>query len=240
MSKSDKRLPRAIVFDVFGSVVDWRTSLIDELTAFGRERGIEGDWVKLTDDWRGEYMPSMKRVYKGELPWTRLDDLHRASLEKLVAEQGIKGLTPDDLAHMTRGWHRLKPWPDSVAGLTRLKSRFIIAPLSNGNLSLLLNMAKNAGLPWDTVLGSDLFGHYKPSPENYLGAARLLDLEPGEVMMAAAHNGDLKASQKLGLMTAFFARPTEYGPHQQYDFEPTGEWDYVARDIEDLARQLGV
>jgi 2-haloacid dehalogenase len=240
MSKNDKRLPRAIVFDVFGSVVDWRSSLIDELTAFGRERGIAADWVKLVDDWRGEYVPSMKRVFKGELPWTRLDDLHRASLEKLVAGQGIEGLADADLAHMTMGWHRLKPWPDSVAGLARLKSRFTVAPLSNGNVSLLVDMAKHAGLPWDMVFGSDLFGHYKPAPETYLGAARLLDLEPGEVMMAAAHNGDLKAAQKLGLMTAFFARPTEYGPHQQYDFEATGEWDYVARDIEDLARRLGV
>lgn len=232
-------LPRAIVFDTFGTVVDWRTSLIDELTAFGRKRGIDADWTKLVDDWRGEYIPSLRKVYKGELPWMLLDDLHRASLEKLVAGQNIQGLSDADLAHLTRGWHRLKPWPDSVAGLNRLKKRFIIAPLSNGNVSLLLNMAKAADLPWDLVLGCDLFGRYKPAPETYLGAARLLGLEPGEVMMAAAHNGDLKAAKALGLMTAFFARPSEYGPHQKYDLEPTGEWDYVARDIEDLAGQLG-
>ncbi|MGB3809606.1 MAG: haloacid dehalogenase type II [Parvibaculum sp.] len=234
------KLPRAIVFDVFGSVVDWRTSLIDELTAFGAERRIEANWVKLVDDWRGEYIPSLKKVYKGELPWMTLDDLHRASLETLVAGQGIEGLTEADLAYMTRGWHRLKPWPDSVAGLRRLKQGFIIAPLSNGNVSLLVDMAKGADLPWDLVLGCDLFGRYKPAPETYLGAARLLGLEPGEVMMAAAHNGDLKAAKALGLMTAFFARPTEYGPRQEYDLAPTGDWSYVASDIEDLARQLGV
>ena len=232
------RRPRAIVFDVFGSVVDWRTSLIDELTAFGRDRQIEADWAGLVDAWRGEYYPSMRKVVKGELPWTTLDQLHRTSLEKLVADQNIKGLSRSDLAHINLGWHRLKPWPDSVAGLTRLKQKYIIAPLSNGNVSLLVDMAKHAGLPWDTVFGSDVFGHFKPAPETYRGAARLLDLAPEEVMMAAAHNNDLKSAQKLGLMTAFFARPTEYGPHQVYDFEATGEWDFVASDIEDLARQL--
>jgi len=232
--------PRAILFDVFGSVVDWRTSLIDELTAFGREREIEADWAALVDAWRGEYYPSMRRVAKGELPWTTLDHLHRASLDKLVVDQNIKGLTEADLKHINLGWHRLKPWADSVAGLKRLKQKYIIAPLSNGNVSLLVDMAKNAGLPWDTIFGSDVFGRFKPAPETYLGAARLLDLAPGEVMMAAAHNNDLKAAQKLGLMTAFFARPTEYGPHQEFDFEATGEWDFVASDIEDLARQLDV
>ena len=232
--------PRAILFDVFGSVVDWRNSLIDELTTFGRERQIEADWVALVDAWRGEYYPSMRRVAKGELPWTTLDRLHRASLDKLVAEQNIEGLTEADLGHINLGWHRLKPWADSLSGLTRLKQKYIIAPLSNGNVSLLVDIAKNAGLPWDMIFGSDVFGHFKPAPETYLGAARLLDLAPGEVMLAAAHNNDLESAQKLGLMTAFFARPTEYGPHQVYDFKATGEWDFVASDIEDLARQLDV
>jgi 2-haloacid dehalogenase len=232
--------PRAIIFDVFGSVVDWRTSLIDELTAFGRSRGINADWPALVDAWRGEYVPSMRRVARGEEPWTTLDALHRASLEKLVAEQDIKGLTEADLAHINLGWHRLKPWPDSVSGLTRLKQRYIISPLSNGNVSLLVDIAKGAGLPWDLVLGSDVFGYFKPAPETYLGAAHLLGLPPGEVMMAAAHNADLKAAKALGLMTAFFVRPTEYGPAQIYDLEPRGDWDIVAKDIEDLATQLGV
>ncbi len=231
--------PAAIVFDTFGSVVDWRGSLIAELSEFGRERGTGGDWTGLVDAWRAAYHPSMDRVRRGELPWTRLDDLHRASLDRLLPQFGISGLAEADLVHINLGWHRLKPWPDAEPGLTRLKSRFVIGPLSNGNLSLLVNLAKFGGLPWDTVFGSDLFGHYKPDPETYLGVARLLDLPPGRVMMAAAHNNDLLAAQKCGLMTAFFARPTEYGPHQKRDYAADGAWDFVAKDIEDLAAQLG-
>ena len=165
--------------------------------------------------------------------------VQRVSLDRLLPQFGISGLSEDDLVHVNLGWHRLKPWPDAVPGLTRLKSKFIIGPLSNGNLSLLVDLAKFGGLPWDTVFGSDLFGHYKPDPETYLGVARLLDLPPGRVMMAAAHNNDLLAAQNCGLMTAFFARPTEYGPHQKRDYEADGKWDFVARDIEDLASQLG-
>ena len=183
--------PVAIVFDTFGTVVDWRGSLIAELTEFGRERGITADWTALVDAWRGLYHPSMQRVRTGEMPWTKLDALHRMALDRLVAELGIKGLSEADLRHINLGWHRLHGWPDSVPGLTRLKRRFIIGPLSNGNVALLTNMAKFAGLPWDMVFGSDLFGHFKPDPETYLGVAKLLDLEPGQVMMAAAHNGDL-------------------------------------------------
>jgi len=231
-------LPAAIVFDTFGTVVDWRTSLIDDLSAYGAKRGIAADWAALVDAWRAAYHPSMDRVRKGELPWTRLDDLHRASLDRLVAEQGITGLAEADLRHINLGWHRLRPWPDAVPGLTRLKARFIIGPLSNGNVSLLTEMAKHSGLPWDMIFGSDLFGHYKPDPETYLGVARLLDLPPGRVMMAAAHNSDLAAARNCGLMTAFFPRPTEYGPRQNKDYAADGPWDYVARDIEDLAAQL--
>ena len=234
------RMPVAIVFDTFGSVVDWRTSLIEELTTFGAGRGIEADWTRLVDAWRAAYQPSMQRVRVGEVPWTTLDVLHRSSLDRLVEEFGIRGLTEADMAHINRGWHRLKPWPDSVPGLMRLKSRFIIGPLSNGNVSLLLNMAKNAGIPWDMIFGSDLFQHFKPDPETYLGVARLLDLEPGQVMMAAAHNGDLAKARACGLMTAFFARPTEYGPHQARDTAADQDWDVVARDINDMASQLGV
>jgi 2-haloacid dehalogenase len=231
--------PVAIVFDTFGTVVDWRGSLIAELTAFGRERGINADWTALVDAWRAAYHPSMDRVRKGEQPWTTLDSLHRASLDKLVKDFGIAGLSEADLRHINRGWHRLNGWPDSVPGLTRLKRRFIIGPLSNGNVSLLTNMAKHGGLPWDMVFGSDLFGHFKPDPETYLGAARLLDIEPGQLMMAAAHNGDLGNARKAGLMTAFFPRPTEYGPHQKRDYSAEQEWDVVAKDIEDLADRLG-
>jgi 2-haloacid dehalogenase len=231
--------PVAIVFDTFGSVVDWRGSLIAELTAFGRERGIAADWTALVDAWRAAYHPSMDRVRKGEVGWTGLDDLHRASLDRLVAEFGIQGLGEADLVHINLGWHRLNPWPDSVPGLARLKRRFIIGPLSNGTVALLTRMAKHASLPWDVVFGSDLFRHYKPDPETYRGVARLLDLEPGQVMMAAAHNGDLAHARSCGLMTAFFPRPTEYGPHQKRDFSAEQDWDVVAQDIQDLATRLG-
>jgi 2-haloacid dehalogenase len=230
--------PVAIVFDTFGSVVDWRGSLIADLSAYGAKRGIAADWTALVDAWRAAYHPSMERVRKREVPWTKLDDLHRGSLDGLVAKFGITGLTEDDLRHINLGWHRLDPWPDSVAGLTRLKRRFIIGPLSNGNVALLTKMAKHASLPWDVVFGSDLFGHYKPDPETYLGVAKLLDLAPGEVMMAAAHNNDLAAARRSGLMTAFWPRPTEYGPHQKRDFVAEQDWDVVAKDIEDLATRL--
>ena len=232
--------PVAIVFDTFGSVVDWRSSLIADLSAYGSKRGVSADWTALTDAWRASYHPSMDRVRKGELPWTRLDDLHRTSLDHLVADFGIKGLTEDDLVHINLGWHRLHAWPDSVPGLTRLKSRFIIGPLSNGNVALLLNMAKFAGIPWDMIFGSDLFGHFKPDPETYLGVARMLNLRPDQVMMAAAHNGDLGAARGCGLMTAFFPRPDEYGPHQKRDYAADQDWDIVATDIQDMATKLGV
>ncbi len=230
---------RAILFDTFGTVVDWRGSLIGELSAWGAARGITADWAGLIDAWRGAYAPSMDRVRRGELPWTILDDLHRATLERLVIQFGITGLGEAELDWINRGWHRLKPWSDSVAGLTRLKQHFIIAPLSNGNVSLLLNMAKAAGIPWDMICATELFGHYKPDPETYLGAAKLLGLAPQQVMMAAAHNGDLAAARACGLRTAFFARPTEYGPHQVRDFVADAPWDVIAADIEDLATRLG-
>ena len=230
---------KAIIFDTFGTVVDWRTSLIDELTAFGAARGITADWVAMVDAWRANYAPSMDRVRKGEQPWTKLDDLHRATLDQLVVQFGVPGLSEADLDHLNRGWHRLKPWPDAVPGLTRLKARHIIAPMSNGNVSLLLNMAKHAGIPWDMICAAELFRHYKPDPETYLGAAAILGLAPGEVMMAAAHNGDLAAARKCGLKTAFFPRPTEYGPHQKRDFAADQAWDVVAADIEDLATRMG-
>lgn len=231
---------KALIFDVFGTVVDWRTSLIDDFTAWSAKRGVAGDWTALVDAWRKAYVPSMDEVRSNpQLPFVMLDDLHRRSLERLVKQQGIAGLTDDDLHTMTTGWHRLKPWPDAVAGLTRLKSKYIISPLSNGNVGLLTRMAKNAGLPWDLVMGGDLFGHYKPDPETYLGAARLLNLSPGEVMMVAAHNNDLAAAQALGLKTAFVPRPTEYGPLQDRDFDATGDWDVGADDFLRLADKLG-
>lgn len=237
---SDLSAVKALVFDVFGTVVDWRTSLICDFTWWGRTRGIKADWTALVDGWRGMYVASMDEVRKHpERGYVVLDVLHRRSLEKLVAQQAIEGLTEADLDYLTKGWHRLYPWPDSVAGLTRLKKKFVIAPLSNGNVALLTNMAKFGGLPWDLVLSAELFEHYKPDPQTYLGAARLLGLAPGEVMMVAAHNGDLKAAQSNGLKTAFVARPTEYGPLQKVDFETAGDWDIVARDFGGIAERLG-
>lgn len=231
---------KALVFDVFGTVVDWRTSLIDEFTAWGRARNLAGDWAGLVDAWRAAYKPSMNEVRTHpERGFVVLEDIQRRSVAALAPRFGLAGLGDDDLDHLNMGWRRLRPWPDSVAGLARLKTRFFIAPLSNGNLALLANMAKHAGLPWDAVFGSDLFGHYKPDPEVYLGAARLLRLHPAEVMMVAAHNEDLRAAAALGLKTAFVARPAEYGPHQTRDFAAEDAWDVVARDFGDLAGRLG-
>jgi 2-haloacid dehalogenase len=235
---------KAILFDTFGTVVDWRGSLIADLGAWAATRGIATDWAGLIDAWRRAYAPSMDRVRRGEQAWTIMDVLHRTTLDRLLHEFGVRdangaALSEADRDHVNRGWHRLLPWPDSVAGLTRLKQRYIIAPLSNGNVALLLNMAKHAGLPWDMICATELFRHYKPDPETYLGAAALLGLQPGQVMMAAAHNNDLQAARDCGLKTAFFPRPTEYGPHQQRDFKADAAWDVVAADIEDLATRMG-
>jgi 2-haloacid dehalogenase len=231
---------KALVFDVFGTVVDWRTSLIDDFTKWAHANGKKGDWTALVDGWRAVYAASMDVVRKNpQNGYVILDVLHRRSLEKLVDQLGITGLSDADLHYLTMGWHRLHPWPDSVAGLTRLKRKYIISPLSNGNVALLTNMAKFAGLPWDLIMSAELFEHYKPDPETYLGAAQLLCLAPEQVMMVAAHNHDLKAAQKLGLKTAFVARPTEYGPLQKYDFEARGDWDIVAKDFGGIADRMG-
>jgi 2-haloacid dehalogenase len=231
---------KALVFDVFGTVVDWRSSLIADFTKWGAARGISADWTALVDAWRQAYMPSMDSVrHHPERGFLKLDKLHRQSLEGLVEQFGIAGLTDADLDYVTLGWHRLHPWGDSVAGLTRLKTKYIISPLSNGNIALLTNMAKFGGLPWDLIMGAELFKHYKPDPETYLGAAELLSLSPAEVMMVAAHNNDLAAAQKCGLKTGFVPRVTEYGPLQSRDFAADGEWDVVADDFEDLAKRLG-
>ncbi|WIG51081.1 MAG: Haloacid dehalogenase, type II [Afipia sp.] len=230
---------KALLFDVFGTVVDWRTSLIDNFSAWGKAKGLKGDWTALVDGWRAAYMPSMDEVRKHpERGFVILDDLQRQSIEPLAAKLGITGLTSADFDYLTRGWHSLNPWPDSVGGLTRLKTKFIIGPLSNGNVALLTNMAKHAGLPWDLVLSAEVFGHYKPDREAYLGAAKILGLTPGEVMLVAAHNNDLEAAQSFGLKTAFVPRVTEYGPHQNRDFKADGNWDYVVKDFNDLADKL--
>ena len=231
---------RALVFDVFGSVVDWRGSIVRELSGWGAARGIAVDWAAFADAWRARYQPQMERVRSGAIGWRRLDELHLEVLHDLVREFGLGPLDDAQLKHLNRVWHRLDAWPDSVAGLARLKRRFMIGTLSNGNVALLANMAKHAGLPWDLVLSAETFGHYKPQPQAYLGVASLLDLQPGEVMMCAAHNSDLHAARACGLATAFWPRPTEHGMGQTSDLRPDGPWDIVATDIGDLASQLGV
>jgi len=233
-------MPKALIFDTFGTVVDWRGSIIAEGNAWGKAKRVEIDWAGFADRWRAGYAPAMEKVRRGELPWTKLDDLHRMILDELFMEfRMMPAMNEEEKDHWNRVWHRLKPWPDSVAGLTRLKKKFTIAPLSNGNVALLTDMAKNAGLPWDLIMSAELFEHYKPDPETYLGAARLLCLKPEQVMMVAAHNHDLKAARKYGLKTAFVARPTEYGPLQKRDFEAEAEWDIVAKDFHGIADRLG-
>jgi 2-haloacid dehalogenase len=203
-------MPKALLFDTFGTVVDWRGSLIAEYSAWGKAKGLELDWTGFVDAWRGQYGAIKDKAReKGFQP---LDELHREVLDALLAERGVTTLSEADRDWLNRGGHRLLPWPDAPEGLARLKRRFIIAPLSNGNVALLTNMAKHAGLPWDVIFGADLFRCYKPDPETYLGACRLLALPPGEVMMVAAHNYDLRSAAELGLQTGFVARPTEYGP----------------------------
>jgi len=236
MAKSDVQ---ALLFDVFGTVVDWRGSLIADLTAFGASKGITANWEAIVDDWRGLYQPSMEAVRSGKRAWTILDVLHRESLDALITKYDLKGLSEADKVHLTKAWHRLKPWPDTVAGLTRLKTRYIIGTLSNGNVGLLTRMAKNADLPWDVVLGAETARAYKPMPEAYLAAARLLNLEPAQVMLVAAHNGDLAAAAECGLATAFVARPTEYGPHQKVDFKAERAWDVVADSFVGVAEEMG-
>ena len=230
---------QALLFDVFGTVVDWRSSIVDELTRFGAEKRLKADWAAFTDDWRGLYQPAMDEVRTGRRPWTILDVLHRESLEKLLVKHAISDLSEADKDHINRVWHRLRPWPDTVEGLTRLKSRYIIGTLSNGNVGLLTRMAKNAGLPWDVVLGAETARAYKPLPQAYLASAELLNLAPGQVMLVAAHNGDLAAAAKVGLATAFVARPTEHGPHQSRDFKADRAWDVATDSFTGLAKAMG-
>ncbi|HSR09628.1 MAG TPA: haloacid dehalogenase type II [Bryobacteraceae bacterium] len=230
---------KALVFDTFGTVVDWRGSIIAEGMAWSKGRNFNVDWARFADRWRDGYAPAMEKVRKGEIPWTKLDDLHRMLLEDLLKEFGMTGLGEAEKDHWNLVWHRLKPWPDAVAGLTRLKKKYTIAPLSNGNVGLLNDMAKNAGLPWDLILSAELAQHYKPDREAYLTAVELLGLRPEEVMMAAAHSGDLKAARSFGLRTGFIYRPNERGPGGKADRAKAGDFDIVSSDIVDLAAQMG-
>ncbi len=229
---------KAIVFDVFGTVVDWRTSIIREGRELGERKDINADWEAFADAWRGKYQPSMERVRKGERPWTKLDDLHRESLLELLKEFKIKGLDKNEIEDFNKAWHRLDPWPDTVEGLTRLKSKYVIATLSNGNVALLTNMAKRAGLPWDAILGAEPAQAYKPTPESYVRTADFLGLPTEQMMLCAAHNDDLMAARSHGYRTAFVRRPDEYGPNQKKDLKAEHDFDVVGETIVEIAEKL--
>lgn len=232
---------KALIFDVFGTCVDWRSCVAREAEAAARGVGVSLEGTAFADAWRARYQPQMETVRSGRRPWTILDVLHRESLLALLPEFGLAGkLSEAQIDDLNRAWHRLDPWPDVVNGLTRLKRKFIIGPQSNGNLALMVNMAKRAGLPWDCILGAEVVRNYKPVPQAYTDAVRMLGLQPPEVMMVAAHNDDLGAAQKQGLSTGFVPRPTEKGPAQKTDLAASGNWDIVARDFVDLADRLGV
>lgn len=231
-------LPKALVFDVFGTVVDWRGSIIAELEALGRAKGLTRDWAAFADDWRGGYQPAMQRVRSGDLPWTTIDDLHRLILDPLVEKYHLEGLSEAEKSHLNLAWHRLAPWPDAVAGLARLKRQYIIGTLSNGNVGLLVNLAKHSGLPWDVVLSAELARHYKPDPEVYRLAPMLLGLAPAEIMLVAAHPGDLAAAATQGLRTGYVPRPLEWGPGRAPHDVAGQRFDLVARDFNHLAELL--
>ena len=231
---------KALVFDVFGTVVDWRSGVARELAGFLSAMGRpELDPFALADEWRRLYQPGMEECRSGRREFTRLDVLHRESLEKVLVAHAITGASEDDLDALNRAWHRLDPWPDVLLGLHRLKRHYFLAPLSNGNIALLANMAKRARIPWDAILGAEPVRAYKPQPEAYQRTAALLAMQPHEVCLVAAHNGDLHAARAAGLATAFIPRPTEHGPDQAADLSAAEDWDCVASDFVDLARRLG-
>lgn len=230
---------KALVFDVFGTVVDWRGSIIAEGRVLGTKKRLTIDWEAFADAWRAGYAPAMDRVRRGELPWASIDVLHRMILSELLAKFRIDSLSEEEKDEFNRVWHRLKPWSDSVKGLARLKKRYVIATLSNGNMALLVDMAKHAGLPWDCVLSAEIFHHYKPDREVYLGAARLLGVRPRELMMVAAHKSDLDAAAGAGLCTAFVQRPGEFGDPARNDVKPEKRFDLNVKDLAELAARLG-
>ena len=231
---------KALIFDVFGTVVDWRSSIARIAGDFAAKNGVPpANWDQFARDWRGLYQPSMQRVRSGELPFTKLDTLHRMNIEAIAGQYGFGDLSSNKLDELNLAWHQLTPWPDSVEGLTLLKSKFIIGTHSNGNIALMVNMAKNGSLPWDVILGAEVVRQYKPMPETYDRCCEALGLQPSQVMMTDAHNSDLAAAQARGLKTAFIPRPEEDGIEYGLDLEPTGNWDGVATNFVDLAKKMG-
>ena len=230
----------ALTFDVFGTVVDWRAGIIRDGAALGARHGLTVDWAAFAGAWRSLYQPLLSEVRDGRRPWVPLDQLHREGLDLVLAQFGIAGLDEVELADLVRAWHRLDPWPDAVAGLDRLKRRYILATLSNGNVRLMVDMAKRAGLPWDAVLGAEVARAYKPSPETYLTTARLLDLPPARCMMVAAHYSDLVAARSLGFRTCYVWRRDEWGIGEKHDLPADHGLDLVVEDFAELADRLGV
>jgi 2-haloacid dehalogenase len=230
---------KALTFDTYGTLVDWRSSVLDELERFGDATGRSHDWERFLADWKACYRAGMDAVNRGERPWTTVDTLYRERLVELLAALGLGSLTPGDVEHLNRAWWRLRPWPDTVAGLTRLRRRYVISPLSNASFAGMVQLARFARLPWDCVITAENAQCYKPRPEVYRTALTLLGLRAGEVMMVAAHNYDLATAQALGLRTAFVPRPLEHGPGQTTDLTPEGKWDVVVNDVEELAAALG-
>ena len=230
---------RALTFDTYGTVVDWRSSVLAELQALAKQRAPALDCVRFLAGWKAVYRPAMDKVNRGESPWTTVDAIYRQRLEELLVAHRVAGLTPEEIDELSRAWWRLAPWPDAVTGLQRLKRRYILSPLSNASFIGMVALAKFAGLPWDCIITAENARCYKPRPEVYRTAISLLGLRPEEVMMVAAHNYDLAAARREGMATAFVPRPLELGPGQTSDLEPESAWDVVAKDFEDLAARLG-
>lgn len=238
MAVADLAGVKALAFDVFGTVVDYRGAIIAEGAALNSARGLTVDWAAFADAWRAQYRPNMDRVARGDLPWMNLDALHRRALDELLARFGVTTLTEEEKRRLNRVWHRLRPWPDAVAGLSRLHAKYILTTLSNGNVALLVNMARHAGLPWDCVFSAELIRAYKPDPRVYQMTYQLLDLRPDEVMLVAAHPDDLRAARGQGLRTCFIPRLLEAGPGAVPPTIAEPEVDLVASDFEELARLL--
>ena len=230
-----------LLFDTYGTVVDWRSSIAGEGRTLALQKALPDiDWEAFADAWRAGYHPAMDQIRKGQRPWTTNDSLHRQRLDEIVEEFGISGLSEADKVRFNQVWHRLRPWPDSVAGLARLKTKYTIGTLSNGSFYLLANIAKHAGLPWDCIVSADNFHHFKPDPEIYLGAIELFGGDAGRVMLVAAHNDDLGPARSHGMKTAFVARPLEYGPGQSTNLEAEDDWDIVADSIKGVADAMDV
>jgi len=230
---------QALTFDVFGTVVDWRTSVAREAEALLAPKGHALDWGAFADGWRAKYVPAMAKVSQGGRPFVILDVLHRENLVELLREQGVGGLSEAEVDQLNLAWHRLDPWPDVREGLARLKRRFILATLSNGNVRLMVDMARRAGLPWDAILGAEVARAFKPQPEAYDSAVRMLGLTPAECLMVAAHPSDLASAAARGLRTAYVHRPLEYGSNLDRKRPARGTFDFEAEDFLDLAEKLG-